>query len=328
MSILFWFLSSCSLLDTELFWLFRYVRTAQYWPFLPACALIPRWARWIRLFVSSLRWWSCHDIRLAVYQPNFASRLSAHRHCRCRLVILHELEDRLATSFLLFAALLRRGASDCVLRTISRGSFWTVNIFWTLSCQLRVVWWLVQYSQVAPCCLWWLHAISFAKMVCLFLCPPKMNRRSSVLRVLRSCFAVNFSGSRKNKKTIWLFFFNTPWSNGVKNTVCLVSRLSRPPAMSPASNMDVKLNEHPRWNTNSYQLWGFRTWPSIPGEIISPVCPWMARRCNNVLQKFWQYWNLVLLLHIQMKLGQSLSVKLLPPSLWNLIMSFGHMIVQ
>ena len=28
----------------------------------------------------------------------------------------------------------------------------------------------------------------------------------------------------------------------------------------------------------------------------------MARRYYNVLQKFWQYWNLVLLLPIQMKL--------------------------
>ena len=119
----------CLLPDTELFWLFRYVRTDQFWPSLPTCALIPRWAHWIRLFVSSLRWWTSRDIHLSVYQPNFASRLSAHRLCRCRLVILHELEDRLATNFLLFAALIRRGASDCVLPTISRASFWTV--LWT-----------------------------------------------------------------------------------------------------------------------------------------------------------------------------------------------------
>ena len=29
----------------------------------------------------------------------------------------------------------------------------------------------VQYSQVAPCCLWWLHAISFAQTLCLVPVP-------------------------------------------------------------------------------------------------------------------------------------------------------------
>ena len=60
-----------------------------------------------------------------------------------------------------------------------------------------------------------------------------MNPRSSVLRVLRSCFVVNFSRSRKNE-TILSFFFNPPWSNGVKNTVCLV----------------FTTFSHPTWMTN------------------------------------------------------------------------------
>ena len=53
-------------------------------------------------------------IRLAAYQSKFASRSSA-RLCRCRLVILQELEDRLETSFLLSKHCLDFGASDCVL---------------------------------------------------------------------------------------------------------------------------------------------------------------------------------------------------------------------
>ena len=83
-----------------------------------ACAWIHRWTRWIRLFLSSLWWWTCHDIHLAVYQQNFASRSSALRPCKCRLVILHELGDRLETSFPL--------SQHCVgmaRRTVSRCSF-------------------------------------------------------------------------------------------------------------------------------------------------------------------------------------------------------------
>ena len=46
-------------------------------------------------------------------------------------------------------------------------------------------------------------------------------------------------------------------------------------------------NEHPRWNTNSFQVRGMETWPSISGYIISPlVCPWMVRMHSNLLQEF------------------------------------------
>ena len=179
-------------------------------PSLLACALIPRWTPWISLLVSGLWWWTCRDIRLAVCQPKFASRSSAPRLCRCRLVMLHELEDRLETSLLLSQHCLGLGPPA----SSSRGSSWTV--LWSssglcLACSFpRLLWlktscsvaaahsrhfweqyvvqvsvmkitgkivtssccvrWFVQYSLVAPCCLWWLHAISFAKTLCLFSC--------------------------------------------------------------------------------------------------------------------------------------------------------------
>ena len=108
------------------------------------------------------------------------------------------------------------------------------------------------------------------------LCSPMMEPMNSVLKVLPSCFVLNFYGSRKIT-TILFFFFDTPWFSDVKNTVYLVSRPSRPPAMSPAHNMDFWLNEHPRWNTNSFQLWCMKMWPMISGSITSPpVYPWMA----------------------------------------------------
>ena len=72
--------------------------------------------------------------------------------------------------------------------------------------------------------------------------------------------------------------------------------------------IDYKLNEHPRWNRNCFHLQGKGTWPINAGSIkSSPVCPWIARMYNKVLQELWQYWYRVLLLPFQIWLIRSLS---------------------
>ena len=147
-----------------------------------------------------------------------------------------------------------------------------------------------------------------------------MDRSSSVLRVLPSCYVVNLSWIRQ---IIIEFFFDFIFNecSGVKSTVCLTSHPSYPPVMSPTFNMEVKLNENLRWNTNIFPNM-MRTRFSISASIMSPtVSPWMIRMWSNLLQKLWNYWNLDLILPFQMKLIQTLSVKLLPPSLQNLNLS-------
>ena len=236
-------------LDTELFWLFRWVRTVQLnvCPSLLACALIPRWTHWIRLLVSSLWWWTCRDIRLAVYQQNFAARSSAPRLCRCRLVILHELRRSTWDGPSSVSALFRLGASACVLPAVSRGSFWT--LLWTpfgpcLTGDFpRLHWLKTSYCCCCCCCsfhalfdnntwsrswcwrplvnrhftAWWDHSFNTVKWHCAvcdgcmrfrlpknsmpFSCAlPKVNPINSVLRVLPSCFVLNFCGFRKSRQ--------------------------------------------------------------------------------------------------------------------------------
>ena len=56
-------------------------------------------------------------------------------------------------------------------------------------------------------------------------------------------------------------------------TVCLLWRPSRSPATSPAPNMDLRLNEHPRWNTNCF-------WDRDPS---SQVCDRVVHRHGAIL---------------------------------------------
>ena len=157
---------------------------------------------------------------------------------------------------------------------------------------------------------------------CFLLGLPKMDPVNSVLSVLPTCFVVNVSGLRQILKKSSISSFHG--LSGVTNTVCRVSRPSRPPAMSLAFNRDVKLNEHPRWNTKLLPLARYeKVAQHLWFNQFSSRVPWVARMCNNLLQEFWQYWNLVLLLSFQMTLIQSLSVTLLPPALRNLHQSFG-----
>ena len=107
---------------------------------------------------------------------------------------------------------------------------------------------------------------------------------------------------------------------------------SRPACLdSRPSHQSIWMSDwtnNPRWNTNSFQLGGMRTWPSISGWIISPpVCPWMGSNVSKLWQESWQYWNLVLLLPFQMKLIQSISVSGIASSitLRNLNLSFGYL---
>ena len=103
----------------------------------------------------------------------------------------------------------------------------------------RVVRWLVHDNQVTPCCLRLSHSISFSTLS-LLLYPPKVNPVNRVFSVFPPCLGMNFSEIRQLTMV-----------HGVKNTVCLLARPPRPPAMSPAPIVDIRLVEHPRQNQNS-----------------------------------------------------------------------------
>ena len=56
--------------------------------------------------------------------------------------------------------------------------------------------------------------VLFVMIACDFVCQnamPSSYPRNSVLKVLPSCFVVNFSGFRKITTILFFFFFGTPW---------------------------------------------------------------------------------------------------------------------
>ena len=123
---------------------------------------------------------------------------------------------------------------------------------------LRVVRSLVRYSlEVKRAASDYCMRFRLLKRCAFLLCPPKVDPVNDVRRVFLHCFVMNLSGLRQ---VITIFFFISPRGfHGVKNTVCLVSRPARPPAMSTAPNRDLRSNEQPLWNTNSFQLIGTQT---------------------------------------------------------------------
>ena len=344
---------------TELFWLIRWVHTNRCCPSLLARALIPRWTHWTRLLVSSLWWWTCRDIRLAVCQPNVASGSSAPRLCWCRLVILHGLEDRLETSLLLSQhglGLEPRTVSrqqfpatpsgqrcelllDSVLPPISRGCFdskttccccsWKALLRTIRGASLGVEerWSKVisprceitrQYSQVARAvCDDWMQFVP--KRYAFFLCSPERGRINSVLRLLLSCFVVNLSGFHT---LLLLRYTMVQWCEEYCGVWFLVLLRWVQPSIWTSDWMNILCGIQ---TVTNCEVWR-RGWLSISGSKISP--PVSSSGSNVQVARFWKCWNIVLLLPFQMNLIQSLPLKLLPPSRWNLNLSFGIMNFQ
>ena len=61
------------------------------------------------------------------------------------------------------------------------------------------------------------------KQYAFLLRPQKVNPINSVLRVLPSCFVLNFCGFRKSRQYFLLLLRYPMGFDGVKNTVCLWS---------------------------------------------------------------------------------------------------------
>ena len=174
----------------------------------------------------------------------------------------------------------------------------------------------VQCSQVVPCCVLWLHAILFAKMMMPYSWAfPRRIQLSAFLRMLPPCFAVNFSGFRVIV-TRCSFLFDTPWvENFVQNTVCLVSRPSRPATrwvlhsiwMSNCMNILDGIQTPSNWD-----VWKRDPESLVQSFLLLCVLEWIECTNNLLHEKSENTWNLVLLLRFQMKLIRSLSMKLLP----------------
>ena len=260
------------------------IRTVQYFPILQLYVLMLRWTWWIFLSSPSLSWSNRLGIQFATCQPLldfwtiFPDLQVPH------LVELIEFWDQLGMSSPLpqqvslyslccsccgclgFAPLQVSLCSPrCLLCCCCRCCCCKFQTLWELFLEQAETYRVfdtkfshhsrIPSMQSAGTESWTTMA---RDLVCqifrsLFLCVGQMHPADGVLRVFPPSGEL-FSDLIGHHR---ILLQSHPrdlmeW----KNTVCRPSLLSFPPAMSPASRIDFTLNEHARWNRQSFLLIG------------------------------------------------------------------------
>ena len=104
--------------------------------------------------------------------------------------------------------------------------------------------------------------------MCSLNWPNRRRPELSVFHLLWQCTFLGIDGSSVGCSSSG--YPQTGWEAWRKRSVVLLCFLS--PAMSPDWRIEVELNEHPRWNKNSFQLYGIATWPIIQALSNSHQC--------------------------------------------------------
>ena len=152
---------------------------------------------------------------------------------------------------------------------------------------------------------WWFSAVSdncmrflFAKTLRLSPVPFQGGSGKRRLESVSTLFCNELFGVRE--VTTVFFIFGIPWVSWCEGHCMSVFTTFSPSGDEAGSQLDLRSNDQPLWSTNSFQLWGMKTWPIVSRSIVSPrEWPWMARMYNNFHERS-QHWNLVLLHPFQM----------------------------